>query len=223
MTARAKFLFDADFSAGAAARAAQATVSNAEHEAALAEAEARGYRNGISATEGRERADAERRLAEAFDRIAAGLDQVGQRLKAVEDKFEAEAVEVALAVGRKLAPALIAREPLAEITELADTCFRELIAAPHLVVRVNGSIYAATKERLEELAQARGFEGRLVIMAEAEIAPGDCRIEWADGGLKRERAATETAIAEAVERYVAVRRPSLDIPLEMPGEPNNGR
>src|SRR5260370_23154233 len=168
MTARAKFLFDADFSAGAAARAAQATVSNAEHEAAPAEAEARGYRNGISATEGRERADAERRLAEAFDRIAAGLDQVGQRLKAVEDKFEAEAVEVALAVGRKLAPALIAREPLAEIAALADTCFRELLAAPHLVVRVNGAIYAAAKDRLHELARARRFDGRLAGVREPD-------------------------------------------------------
>jgi flagellar assembly protein FliH len=43
-------------------------------------------------------------------------------------------------------------------------------------------------------------------MAEAAIAPGDCRIEWADGGLKRDRAATELAIAEAVERYIASRR-----------------
>src|SRR5260370_8444239 len=137
MTARAKFLFDADFSAGAAGRAAEGTVSNAEHEAALAEAEARGYRNGISATEGRERADAERRLAEALERIAAGLDQVGQRLKAVEDKFEAEAVEVALAVGRKLPPALIARGPRDEITELAATSFLALPPAPPLILPSN--------------------------------------------------------------------------------------
>jgi flagellar assembly protein FliH len=45
-----------------------------------------------------------------------------------------------------------------------------------------------------------------VVMAEPEIEPGDCRIEWADGGLKRDRAATERAISEAVERYVASRR-----------------
>jgi flagellar assembly protein FliH len=43
-------------------------------------------------------------------------------------------------------------------------------------------------------------------MAEPDIEPGDCRIEWADGGLKRDRLATERAIAEAVERYVASRR-----------------
>jgi len=222
MTARAKFLFDADFSA-AAVRAAQSSISTAQHEAALADAEARGYRSGMNAAEAQAKVEAERRLAEAFERIAAGFDELHQRLKAVEDKFEAEAVEVAMAVGRKLAPALIAREPFAEIAALADTCFRELLAVPHLVVRINGAVYGAAKEQLEELARARGFEGRLVVMAEAEIAPGDCRIEWADGGLRRDRAATEAAIADAVERYVAVRRGKLDIALEYPGEPNNGR
>ena len=110
------------------------------------------------------------------------------------------------AVGRKLANGLIAREPFAEVAALADQCFRELLAAPHLVVRVNGELYGAAKEKLDELSRARGFEGRLVVMAEADIALGDCRIEWADGGLKRDRAATEAAIAEAVGRYIASRR-----------------
>src|SRR6266545_2631395 len=128
MSARPKFLFESDFSAAAAARAAHPTISADQHEAALAEAEARGYRNGMDAAEAQARVEAERRLAEAFERIAAGLDRLEQRLKAVENKFEAEAVEVAMAVGRKLAPALIAREPLAEISALADTCFRELLA-----------------------------------------------------------------------------------------------
>src|ERR1700744_1781848 len=51
-------------------------------------------------------------------------------LKIVEDKFEAEAIEVALAVGRKLANDLIAREPLAEVAALADQGFRELLGGP---------------------------------------------------------------------------------------------
>jgi flagellar assembly protein FliH len=207
MTARAKFLFDADF--GPAAKAAPATtVAVVQHEAAVAEAETRGYRNGVNAAEAQARTEAERRLAGAFERIASALDQLRAGLKAVEDRFEAEAVEVALAVGRKLSTELIAQQPFAEIAALADECFRELLAAPHIVVRVNGALYGTAKEKLEEIARARSFDGRLVVMAESEIAPGDCRIEWADGGLKRERAATEAAIAEAVGRYIASRRGS---------------
>jgi len=204
MTATAKFMFDVDF--GSAPKAVQPTIAASQHEAEVAEAEMRGYRNGMSAAEAQARTEAELRLACAFEHIASGLDQLRGSLKAVEDRFEAEAVEVALAVGKKLAAELISREPFAEAAALADNCFRELLAAPHIVVRVNGALYAVAKQKLEEIAQARGFEGRLVVMAEADIEPGDCRIEWADGGLKRDRLATERAIAEAVERYVASRR-----------------
>jgi len=204
MTATAKFMFDVDF--GSAPKAVQPTIAASQHEAEVAEAEIRGYRNGMNAAEAQARTEAERRLAGAFEHIASGLDQLRGSLKAVEDRFEAEAVEVALAVGKKLAAELISREPFAEAAALADNCFRELLAAPHIVVRVNGALYAVAKQKLEEIAKARGFEGRLVVMAEPDIEPGDCRIEWADGGLKRDRVATERAIAEAVERYVASRR-----------------
>jgi len=204
MGAAPKFLFDVDF--GPAAEVKTPAVPAVEHQAALAAAEARGFQAGMNAAEAQARTEAERRLALAFERIAGGVEQLRAGLRQVEDRFEAEAVEVALAVGRKLAADLIATEPLAEITALADQCFREMISAPHIVVRVNTELYSDAKQRLEEIARARGFEGRLVVMSEGDIAPGDCRIEWADGGLRRDRVATEAAIADAVGRYIAARR-----------------
>ena len=41
--------------------------------------------------------------------------------------------------------------------------------------------------------------------AEPTIATGDCRIEWADGGVVLERAAIEGKINELVGRYLASR------------------
>jgi flagellar assembly protein FliH len=202
MSASAKFLFDTDFGAAAGAHKGAPPVPAAEHQAAVAEAETRGYRSGMDAAE----AEAQRRIASAYERIAAALEGLAAHLHAVEGRFEAESVEVAVAVARKLAPELVAQQPLAEIAALATECFRELLTAPHVVVRVNDGLYAQARERLDEIARARGFDGRLVVLREADVAPGDCRIEWADGGLVRDRAATETAIADAVGRYVAVRR-----------------
>ena len=99
-------------------------------------------------------------------------------------------MEVAVAVAGKLAPELIAREPFAEISALATECFRHLVKTPHVVVHIGADIYETAKDKLEEIARARGFEGRLVVLAEPSIAPGDCRIEWADGGVTRDHAAT---------------------------------
>jgi flagellar assembly protein FliH len=206
MTTLTKFLFDVDFGSGAIADKPKQAIPLAAHQAALAEAEAKAYRNGVEAAEAKAQADAQRRTAAALEQIAAGLDRMRDGLRAIEVKLEAESVEVALAVARKLAPELIAREPLAEIGALATECFAQLVATPHVVVRVSDSLYAQARERLDAIAQAHGFAGRLVVLADPTIAPADCRIEWADGGIVRDRAATEAVIVEAVDRYVAGRK-----------------
>src|SRR5215468_772926 len=204
MAATAKFLFDLDFSPNA--KPAEETVTLAALQAAIAEAEARGFRNGVASAEAQARAEAERRSSVALERVGLALDRLVNGLRAVEDRLEAEAVEVSVAVARKLAPELIAAEPLAEVIALAKRCFKELIAAPHVVARVNDGLYASVRGPIEDVARARGYEGRLVVLGEPEIQIGDCRLEWADGGLTRDRGATEAAIAEMVGNYVAARR-----------------
>jgi flagellar assembly protein FliH len=207
MSAPAKFLFDVDFSTGDDQPAEQA-MSKAALELAVAEAEARGRRAGYAAAQADIAAESERRTAAALEQIAATLASLTGGLHDIEQRLEAEAVEVAHAVGAKLASELISREPFAEIAALAADCFDHVIGAPHVVVRINDALYAEAHERLAEIARLRGFEGRLVVLAEPDVALGDCRIEWADGGLNRDRAKTEAAINEAVAAYVAARRPA---------------
>ena len=204
MSARAKFMFDVDFAA--ASDPARRAITPAVHEASLAEARAKAYRDGVAAAV----AEAEARAAATLEGIAGGLQELARKLAAIEARLEAEAVEVAVAVARKLAPELIAREPLTEIAALARGCFAQLVNAPHVVVRVSDALHAPAREALEQTARMHGFEGRLVVLGEPEIAPGDCRIEWADGGIVRERAATEAAVAEAVNRYAAARRAAFE-------------
>src|SRR5436305_987706 len=108
-----------------------------------------------------------------------------------------------VAAPRKLCSQLVAAEPLGEITGLVSDCFSQLVSTPHLVVRINSSLYEAAREKIERLATQSGFQGRLLILAEPEIATGDCRIEWADGGVVQERAAIEARIDELVGRYMA--------------------
>jgi flagellar assembly protein FliH len=203
MSAPAKFLFDIDFAAGSER---EPTITLAEHALKLAEAETAGHRTGYAEAQTDAGVEADRRIAGALDRIAVSLGEANSTLKAIEARLECEAVEVAVAVARKLAPALIEREPFAEVSALASDCFRELIASPHIVVRVNDALYAAAREKIEGIARAHGFEGRLVVLGELGVDLGDCRVEWADGGINRDSAAADAAISEAVARYVSARR-----------------
>lgn len=200
MKTAAKYLFDEDFASGE-----KPTITLVEAERRRADAESIAYRNGFAAGQTQAQSEIAQSTASALAVIADGLDRINRALGDIETRLETEAVEVAVAVAGKLAPELIAREPFAEISALATECFRHLVKTPHVSVRISGDLYAAGKEKLEEIAQARGFEGRLVVQPDAALADGDCRIEWSEGGVNRDRAATLAVIDDVVARYVAAR------------------
>jgi flagellar assembly protein FliH len=203
MAAPAKFLFDTDFSAPAKSRERAATT--AEIAQRVADAEARAYRNGYDAAQREAKAESDRRAALAMEEISLAIRAIAARFSGIEARMETEAVDVAVAVARKLCGELIAREPLGEITALVSDCFSHLVSTPHIVVRINDALYDGAREKIERLAAQNGFQGRLVILAEPTIANGDCRIEWADGGMVLERATIEAKIDELVGRYMASR------------------
>ena len=193
-------MFDEDFATGT-----KPTITVIEAERRRADAEAQAYRKGFAAGQAQARGEAEQRIAAALAVIAEGFARLDTALTGIETRLETEAVEVAVAVAAKLAPELIAREPFAEISALANDCFHQLVTAPHIVVRVGADIFDQAHEKLTEIARAQGIEGRLVVLAEETMMPGDCKIEWADGGVNRDQAATLSAIDDVVGRYVAAR------------------
>jgi flagellar assembly protein FliH len=209
MVAKAKYLFDQDFAPDSSP--AEKPVAAAELAIKLGEAESKGFRDGFDAAEKEGTAVAARRTAVAFEQIGDALDRLARGLAAIEQRIEAEAIDLAAAIGRKLAPELVSREPFAEIAALATECFRQLARVPHVVVRVNDGLLDKARTELEQMTRTRGFEGRLVVIAEPEIAIGDCKIEWADGGVIRNQAKTDLTISTAIGRYLGA-RPTAAMP-----------
>lgn len=203
MAAPAKFLFDVDFSAPDKSRERAATP--AEIAARVAQAETQAYRNGFDAGQRESHVESERRVAASFQQIGNSIAAIAAQFAEIESRLQTEAVDVAIATARKLSGALIEAEPLAEITELVSDCFKHLVSTPHLVIRINDGLYEQARDTFERMAKQSGFAGRLIVLAEPELAVGDCKIEWADGGVVREAAAIDSKITELVERYVASR------------------
>ena len=166
---------------------------------------ARATRTGYAAGQADATAETTRRNAVAMEEIARTLSGVAAQISKAETRIETEAVDIAVAVARKLCSELTSREPLAELTALVEDCLRQLISTPHLVVRINDALYDDARVRIEGLAKQSGFDGRLVILSDPDIAHGDCKLEWADGGVTSDRTATESKIEELVGRYMAAR------------------
>jgi flagellar assembly protein FliH len=203
MGAPAKFMFDVDFAAPNGKKEKGATSE--EIAAQVAAAEARGFHSGFDAAKREAKAESDRRVAQALEQIGGAIEGIAARFSTIENRMETEAVDVAVAVARKLCSELMAREPLVEVMALVSDCFKQLVSTPHLVVRINDQLYDAAHTQIETLAKRNGFQGRLVVLAEPEIGDGDCKIEWADGGVVLERGTIEAKINELVERYIASR------------------
>jgi len=211
----ARFTFDLDL---ADARAGARVIDDGELAALLAgardQARAEGRAEGESDAAARSAAGAAEaalaiatgtaRLADAFDKALAGM--------------RAEAAELAVLAARKLATHLIEREPVAEIAALFADCLVSLDRAPHLVIRCHPDLAGTIKPLAEANAAELGFAGRLVIMGEPEIALGDCRIEWADGGVMRDSAAVSGEIDRRIAAYVAAPPSSHDAATVLPGD-----
>lgn len=207
-TTPSKFLFSTDFAAPAAPAAELPQepvipmIPVAEHEKLLATAIADARKKGRAEGMEEARAGEERRLADEAARLVAAVQQIFGEVDAFRGEAERDAVSLAFLVARRLCAHLIARNPLGEIVALVSECLGPLRQAPHLVIRVAEKDVEALKARMDPLIEEKGFEGRLVILGEPEVERGDCRIEWADGGILRDRKAIEKQIDLIIRGYL---------------------
>src|ERR1700736_3911187 len=123
MAAPAKFLFDMDFAAPDKSRERPATPAEVAQK--IAAAEARAYRDGYDAGQREAKAESDRRTALALEEIGIAIQGIAARFSGIETRMETEAVDVAVAVARKLCSELISAEPLGEISGLVGDCFAQ--------------------------------------------------------------------------------------------------
>lgn len=200
MSQAVKFLFDESFAAdkaGALGAGAEppALFSPSELAKAVAEARAEAQAEVENSVAGRT-ADALEAVASQLQAIAAAHADTARMSRDV-------AIRLALAVAGKLAPALIKREPAAEVEAAIAACLAEIQDEPRLVVRAAKPVVEALKPRIDAMAAAQGYAGRIVLLAEDGLDGADCRIEWAAGGAERRTEDISARIAQAVERYLA--------------------
>ena len=178
----------------------------ADHEALITAAEQAAFERGRAARAAEDHESEEMRLAAETTRLAGEISALFGQLDMERDRQEKDAVALAFLVARRICAHLIAREPLGEIVALISECLGPLRKSPHLVIRVRDGDLEPLKERVDPLVREKGFEGRVVFLAEPELGVGDCRIEWADGGIVRDRRAIEKQIDQAAKRYFEGRK-----------------
>lgn len=198
--APAKFNFDLDLGRP---RERNSVVTESAMSMLLAEARAAGRAEGIAEGERAAAASAACRIADAANALADRAAALAASLEDSRRAILADAVELAAGIAKKLARALVEREPTAEIEALIAECLASLDGVPHLVIRCHPSVADAVRDIATNRMATSGFTGRLVVMGDPDQALGDGRIEWVDGGIVRDMAAITVEIDNAIAAYLA--------------------
>jgi len=202
VVAPARFTFDLDLGRR---EERNSSVSESAMSALLADARTAGFAEGFSAGEQSVAAVAAKQLSAAAMALADHAATMAANLDDIRNQNLADAVALASTIARKLAGALLAHQPTAEIEALIAECLGSLDGVPHLVIRCNSEL----ADQVREIAQGRvahsGFTGRLVVLGDPEIGLSDGRIEWVDGGIVRDVAAISEQIDTRIAAFLAAR------------------
>jgi len=139
--------------------------------------------------------------------IANALTQLAQSVPAVFDQHGKEqqahsdlALKYSHALVQKIMPVYSQKHGVDEIQDLVAKCMEPLRSEPRIMVKVHESLREDLQEKLGKIAEEQGFDGKLVIMGSEDIVPGDCRVEWSEGGAQRDSAQIWEQIDEILER-----------------------
>jgi flagellar assembly protein FliH len=142
----------------------------------------------------------EHMMSTALTQIAQTIPQVFDAHSTAQETHEAHALSVATAISKKIIPSYAEKNGLDEIVSVVARCLEPLRSEPRLIIKVNESLREAINDKLVQLADEMGFDGRVVVMAHEDLIPGDCRVEWSEGGADRKTADLWKQIDEILQR-----------------------
>lgn len=200
-----KFLFETSFDASADAPAADSPKSApAKHtDADLEQARAEAFAAGREAGQREALQSFEHASHQTLERIGTQLGTLTEMSAAAHEGQNRLTIEVAHRIVRKLFPRMIEKHGTAEVDAIISDCLDHLREEPRVVVRVADRLLDTVKDKVNALAARIGFEGRLILLAEDSLAPGDVRVEWADGGAERQAEWLWREIDAAVDRALS--------------------
>lgn len=198
MTALPRFDFGNDFSAETTGQD-RIVLRRAEWDAEGAAREAAGYARGRAEGAAEEAASVNALLTIALDQAAASLMETAQTLAARQQESDARSARMALALARKLACRIEADDPFGGIEQAFLALLIDLRHENEVAISLHPNLIETARERLTALCHARLAGFALRFLPDATLPPGACRIDWSCGGLIRDPAAIDVALAILVD------------------------
>lgn len=193
-----KFMFDRSFDDVAIAQRAQerkpVLMKPEQIDAMQKEYQDRGFASGKQAGQDEQTA----KLTALVATVGRNVEHLMKSLDAVNHEQGLHTRQLVLTIAKKIMPDFTAKNGLGEIEALVSDAVRDMSREPRLVVRVNEAQLEPVNTQVQAITAQRAYTGTVVVMADPGVAAGDCRIEWADGGIERNTQETWAAIEQTI-------------------------
>ena len=192
-----KFLFNLnDFSEEQPINGEDDEPSFSEEE--LNQARADSFAMGVTDATNKIRAEQAEREAQALEGINGILNQIlAQEDRRQHDKTQ-DTIRLTLSVVKAMMPELSRKFGEDEVDALIKQVLADRPDEPRLVVVVHDTMLEPLRAKIDSITASQAFAGHVVIIADDNIDPKDCRIEWADGGIEKDFKSLFTQIERAL-------------------------
>ncbi|MDB5437806.1 MAG: flagellar assembly protein FliH [Caulobacteraceae bacterium] len=198
-----RFDFGVDFDdPGPAPVRVKRSYTPEEVEEIRAQAYAEGERSALVRTE--------QLAAAALSQVSTAAQGALSQLAGLAHEHKAGCAQLALACGRQIAGAALARFPEAPAAAALGALEREVAGEPRLIFRVAADLAPRIQAALEEVAKSIGFSGRIEARPDASLPPAAFVFDWGDGGASFNPEAAAQAVAQALEGALAAQAPNAD-------------
>jgi flagellar assembly protein FliH len=159
------------------------------------------YAEGYAAAEIRMQSDLLAQTADTETTITTKLEELFSALSVMQKSLVADAAQCVSALAEKIAGEALLHYPLDRIDGIVAPLLAELIDTPRLVIRVAPALLDAVKSRIDDIAIATSYSGKLIFLAEDNLLPGDVLLEWAHGGLDARIALATTQLRQSLTDF----------------------
>lgn len=172
----------------------QADLDNAREEA---------LHQGLQQGAGEAKGSIESTLTSLVDSAIASIDL----MLAAEHTRNVTAKEIALnttmATIKKIWPQVLQR--LGQ--DFVETTIRQSMESnpeeSRIVIRVHDTMLDPIVKRLPQLQEQQAFAGKVIVLSDTGVMAGDCKVEWADGGMERISRNLSLQLDSALERIMS--------------------
>jgi flagellar assembly protein FliH len=164
------------------------TFSEEELKAAERDAYQRGFLEGIRDGKNQaqsEQAEVERILAGGLENFVKSISPIFSQYKNHCRQLKQDMPVLALSIAKKVAGAALSDDLQSVIEAAAEQCLEIMVTEPKITVTVNSRLAGNLTQKLQQLSGREKTAASIEVIADANIAISDYRIEWKNGSIER--------------------------------------